>query len=49
MSKGLSFLHKISAWFWRIYECDHGTNQCIDIGDEDIGFYWYCFRCEKKI
>jgi len=45
---GITFWEKLVSTWYRIVGCDHDGNFCIDIGDEDRGTYYYCFRCNKK-
>jgi hypothetical protein len=38
----------LRAIFWRIRGCDHDTDMCLDLGDDESS-YMYCFRCATKL
>jgi hypothetical protein len=44
---GYSLWDKVRVTYWRLVDCNHDTQMCLDLGDEDRGSDWYCFRCAR--
>jgi len=46
---GTNIFERMIAVFFRIFGCNHPDNITADLGDEDRGPYWFCFRCQKQV